>query len=361
MDHVSSNDADRDFDALVAGRPVTDPDLAALAPAFAALRASAAAQPTDSQAEAMVATLAAAVAPAAVASTAGARPAAARRSTWRRRVGASVAVAGVLGLGLAGAAAADDAAPGDALYGVDRALERVGINAGGADERLGEVRILVERGDVDRAAALATETLDSLDETEAADGLRVAAESVLAEGSEQSLETRTRVSEMLLWMADQDERGAAFGKAVSERARGLVDTPAVVDDATVEPQDGDAGGADEGSSPDVPVPATAGQSETAGQPAEAGDAPVSAGQGAGTQEPSDAHEAAGADVPSESGKPADAGKPEGTGKPEGAGKPEGTGKPEGAGKPEQETPTAESGDADASAKESKPAGEVGKP
>ena len=36
------------------------------------------------------------------------------------------------------AMAADGASPGDLLYGVDRALESVGIGAGGIDERLAE-------------------------------------------------------------------------------------------------------------------------------------------------------------------------------------------------------------------------------
>jgi hypothetical protein len=34
------------------------------------------------------------------------------------------------------AVAANRAAPGDALYGIDRALEKIGIGAGGAQERL---------------------------------------------------------------------------------------------------------------------------------------------------------------------------------------------------------------------------------
>ncbi len=56
-------------------------------------------------------------------------------------------------LGFSGLAlAADRAAPGDILYGLDRALEKIGIGAGGIDERLAEFETLLRRGD--EAAAL---------------------------------------------------------------------------------------------------------------------------------------------------------------------------------------------------------------
>ena len=45
---------------------------------------------------------------------------------------AVVAAGGLTGVGFA----ADNAAPGDALYGLDCALERVGLGDGGAQERV---------------------------------------------------------------------------------------------------------------------------------------------------------------------------------------------------------------------------------
>ncbi|WP_084130144.1 hypothetical protein [Demequina sp. NBRC 110055] len=339
MSRASTPHAERDVDALVAGRPVADPDLAALSPVVAALRASATATPTDSQAAAMAATLAAAVAPA------GGAPAA-RRSPWRRRVGATVAVVGVLGLSFAGAAAADAAAPGDALYGLDRVLERVGVNAGGAEERLDEVRVLVDRGDVDRATDLATETLDDLDEGDAAEGLREAAVSVLAHGAEQSHDTRTRVSEMLLWMADQDTRGAEFGAAVSERARGLLDEPTVAAGEATDARTSETG-ADQ--VPDAPSPVSVGQPENAHQSESTGESAEehSAGRTSGA-------EGEGADVPA----PAEAEVPTAAGKPDTS---VATGKPENAGKPDAVAPVDERGQDPAPAVPGESRGEGGKP
>ena len=49
--------------------------------------------------------------------------------------------------GFGGAAyAANGAAPGDTFYGLDRALESVGIGNGGSAERLAEVKELVDHG-----------------------------------------------------------------------------------------------------------------------------------------------------------------------------------------------------------------------
>ena len=49
--------------------------------------------------------------------------------------------------GFGGAAyAANGAAPGDTFYGLDRALEAVGIGNGGSAERLAEVKELVDHG-----------------------------------------------------------------------------------------------------------------------------------------------------------------------------------------------------------------------
>jgi hypothetical protein len=44
------------------------------------------------------------------------------------------------------ALAADGAKPGDLLYGLDRALEAVGVSNGGASERIAEVEALIDAG-----------------------------------------------------------------------------------------------------------------------------------------------------------------------------------------------------------------------
>ncbi|MEK7252775.1 MAG: hypothetical protein AAB198_05970 [Actinomycetota bacterium] len=91
--------------------------------------------------------------------------------------------------GFGGAAyAANGAAPGDTFYGLDRALEAVGIGNGGSAERLAEVKELVDHGqtagglehaadivegDVGAQAALlaAAERIGALDEVEAHEGV----------------------------------------------------------------------------------------------------------------------------------------------------------------------------------------------
>jgi len=143
----------------------------------------------------------------------------------------SLAVLGFTGV----AYGANDAVPGDALYGFDRALERAGIGDGGLKERLAEAGDLMEQGRVDEglkhaaeAVADEQEELDEDDDGELTDEERVgrqeallaAAEAVLANGSEKSLEVRTRVAEKLRWMATTELTGKEFGQAVSALARG---------------------------------------------------------------------------------------------------------------------------------------------
>jgi len=128
------------------------------------------------------------------------------------------------------------AGPGDALYGLDCALEGVGIGDGGLEERLTEAAELIDEGQVDEGLALAAEALEEEEEEFDEDGdgevseeeglgrseaLLAAAEAVLANGSEQSLEVRTRVAEKLRWMATTELTGKEYGQAVSKLARGI--------------------------------------------------------------------------------------------------------------------------------------------
>lgn len=299
---------DAEVDTLLSGGTPTDPDLAALTGVVSGIRGAYSAEPSDAHVAAFAGRLAAVAAAAPL----DGGPVGASQSPRRltRRLAAALAVAGVAVFGVAGAAAADEvdgAVSGDALYGLDRALERVGINDGGAVERLAEVRVLLERGDVELALATSEEAIEALEgedeldeeDADALAGLLQAAESVLSEGSEQSHERRTQVADMLTFMAETELTGEDFGQAVAQHARGILE-----DDS-----DGvDAG--DGGATPDV-----------ADAPGKSGDAP-------GRQD----------DAPVKSDDepdPEDAKAPQGAGKPDvtGTGAPEGAGKPSDAGKP----------------------------
>ena len=119
--------------------------------------------------------------------------------------------------------ASNDAAPGDALYGLDCALEKVGLGDGGLQERLQEATKLCERGEVEKGlnhAAAAVQNHAGLDENgEAKGALTKAANAVQAANQGESTQIRARVAEMLQWMASTQAEGADFGQGVMERAR----------------------------------------------------------------------------------------------------------------------------------------------
>lgn len=156
-------------------------------------------------------------------------------STLKRRLAGGLAAAVMLS-GMTGVAvAADGARPGDALYGLDRALEAVGIGAGGAAERLAEARALLEAGEVSNAI---TQVAEVVEETGAFDGeetfspeavraseaLRGAAQNIADTGrGPGATGTRTEVAQILTRIADlleaNDFDGANLGETISEMAR----------------------------------------------------------------------------------------------------------------------------------------------
>lgn len=92
------------------------------------------------------------------------------QSARRLRRMATIAAAAVLLMAMSGVAmAADDAAPGDAFYGIDRALEAVGIGDGGVDERLDEFDVLMERDDEERALEFLDEVMADSPEADASE------------------------------------------------------------------------------------------------------------------------------------------------------------------------------------------------
>lgn len=161
-------------------------------------------------------------------------PAPARRGFGglRRRLAGGMAAA-VLLSGMTGVAvAADSARPGDVLYGLDRALEAVGIGNGGAAERLAEARALIEEGEMSGAITQMADVVEesgsvtsgvfSPESVRASEALRGAADKV---GVTSSDETRTAVAKMLeqiaVMLESEDFEGAELGARISELARAI--------------------------------------------------------------------------------------------------------------------------------------------
>lgn len=153
-------------------------------------------------------------------------PAAKRGLRLRHRV-ATVAAATtlVLGSGAGVAIAADGASPGDALYGLDRALERVAIGAGGAAERLEEAADLVRAGQLARGLEHAAKVVAASHDGEsgrvsvaASEALRAAAERIRAtvspNGGANNEQVRTAVADVLTYLSDNV--GDVDGRKVAE-------------------------------------------------------------------------------------------------------------------------------------------------
>lgn len=140
---------------------------------------------------------------------------------------ASVAFA-TLGAGVA--IAADGAAPGDPLYGLDRALERVGIAGGGAVERADEAHSLIDV-DLPEAVATAGEAAEAAGNSNAADALAAAALRILDHGDGHADKIRHAVEDFLALISVNREnlKGKEFGQAVAAAAQDIgaaVDLPA---------------------------------------------------------------------------------------------------------------------------------------
>jgi len=137
---------------------------------------------------------------------------------------AVVVLVGITGV----ASASNSAAPGDFLYGIDRALERVGVNDGGFDERVAEARDLTGEGLAPQALNHLADVLGPSSPS-AAEALQAAADKLRQ--ADTPTEVTDDVASMLEWIASSDRSGKDFGQGVAERARGLgqagdADTPA---------------------------------------------------------------------------------------------------------------------------------------
>jgi hypothetical protein len=218
MDKTRTSDVE--IEALLSGSPQLGDELQPLADLFSAIRADAGDDLTDGAVAGYVA--------AATAASAGAQPASPARNqplrrpllgTLRRRAATVTVAATVLLGGTSGLAmAADGAKPGDALYGIDRALEAVGIGAGAQQERLSEAEALIDNGELQQGLQHAAEALENDDSVgpAASQALMDAADRVRAAGADPSAVTREKVAGLLTYLAEN--AGGVDGRQVAELA-----------------------------------------------------------------------------------------------------------------------------------------------
>jgi len=217
---ISTDNAER----LLSGAP-TDGGLDDLALLIGALR-TAASPAVDSAFVDRVAIEAAAIAHRSQDRPAITAPTAKVRLRLRHRVATvAAAITLVLGSGAGVAIAADGAAPGDALYGLDRALERIGLGGGGAAERLQEAADLATAGQLARSLEHAAEVVAASHDGEpghvsdaATEALRTAAERVSTivapNGGTTSEQVHTAVADVLTYLSDNV--GDVDGRKVAE-------------------------------------------------------------------------------------------------------------------------------------------------
>lgn len=151
---------------------------------------------------------------------------------------AVVAIAFFVVAGMTGVAVASDSAvPGDPLYGLDRALEVIGIGDGGTPERIAEAQVLANRGQVVEAIDHVAEAIAASGDGEQVEGfspeaanaaaaLRDAAASVeSASAAAESDQVRDAVAEMLGQMAEMADNPnfdpAEFGHRIVDMARSI--------------------------------------------------------------------------------------------------------------------------------------------
>jgi hypothetical protein len=138
---------------------------------------------------------------------------------------AVAALSVVMAIGMTGvAAAADSAAPGDPLYGLDRAMERIGIGAGAAAERLEEADQLLTEGQTLQALEHAAEAVEG--DTAANAALDIAIDRVGTADNENSAAIQEKVDALLSYMSenigkDKGVDGRDFGQGIADIARGI--------------------------------------------------------------------------------------------------------------------------------------------
>lgn len=149
-------------------------------------------------------------------------------------VKALIGTAAFAAVGTGAAVAADGASPGDALYGLDRALENVGINNGHAGERIEEALALIDSGHHDRAMETVEEAIEDLaDDSENASAIGAlrdavsqiaAVRSTEAEGYQVTSAFRDQVAGLVNVIATEMESGQVDGGRIADTARQFSDT-----------------------------------------------------------------------------------------------------------------------------------------
>jgi hypothetical protein len=225
---------DREIDQLLSGLPTGNETVASLVPLLQKLKDRSVLEVSDEEVAAF-ARQAAEIALSAGASAPGrsVAPPTRRSRLLRSRLATAFALTLLLG-GMTGVAiASDHAAPGDRLYGLDRALEVIGIGNGAAAERIAEAQALFAGGLVSEALAHAASAVDEDDAgnlseegSQSADALRDAAEAVTSTDQGDADEVRSKVAEMLDWMAnnatsEESVFGSEFGEMVAGFAKSI--------------------------------------------------------------------------------------------------------------------------------------------
>ncbi len=217
-DMRNSSNSNRDLETAMAGGDHTDTDV--VADLVHGLREEVNVMGLPPQADEHVLQAVAAVPSTAAATATGVVPVSPRRLRTRLAIVMASMMALLLattGVGLA----ADGASPGDALYGLDIALERVGINNGRAHERLTEAVALAEAGEIARGLNHAATTVATLPEgahgLAAAQALTDAAARLAEDGN-----APTGVSDLLAYLATAV--GMGDGQGVADVAHQIRDT-----------------------------------------------------------------------------------------------------------------------------------------
>ncbi|MGH8914485.1 MAG: hypothetical protein ACRDZM_08220 [Acidimicrobiia bacterium] len=134
----------------------------------------------------------------------------------------------ILAWGTGVAAAADAAAPGHSLYGLDLALEKVGIGAGSTGERLEEAGQLLAGGDTRFALEHASEALEGAGDEDDVESARAALDGAIEALSarDAQIEATDQVAALLTYLTENlgpgvGADGREFGQGVAELARGI--------------------------------------------------------------------------------------------------------------------------------------------
>lgn len=154
----------------------------------------------------------------------------------KRKIAVAAAGGVLLAVGTSGlAVAADGAVPGDLLYGVDLALEKLGVGSGGATERLQEASSLIEHGRVARGLDHVANAIGQLQEVpeigDAEAALRHAADQVSilrvedVEGNAATQAFRDQAASLLDLLASElADDGTGRGERVAAATRQFAQT-----------------------------------------------------------------------------------------------------------------------------------------